>query len=291
MAVFRCKKKKDMKKVLFINQEISPYVPTSAMGEIGRALPQITLDEGSEVRVFMPKWGIINERRNQLHEVLRLSGMNLIINDTDHQLIIKVATVPNSRLQVYFIDNYDFFTKRRTMAFDENDKEYKDNGERAIFYARGVLETVKKLRWTPNIIYCQGWMTNLVPYYVKKVFSEEPCFADCKIITGVFPNRLKGDLGKNFLDYVDHEEFHKDNFVKYNQKFDYTELAKMAMDYSDGIVIPDTELSSVLVKYARATGLPLLEMPPRDELLDEEDIDYNELAQQHKNFLEKFIED
>lgn len=280
-----------MKKVLFINQEINPYVPESAMAVIGRVLPQIFLDEGCEVRVFMPKWGLINERRNQLHEVLRLSGMNLIINDTDHQLIIKVATIPDSRLQVYFIDNYDYFTKRRAMATDENGKEYTDNGERAVFYARGVLETVKKLHWTPDIIYCQGWMTNLVPYYIKKAFHEEPCYADCKIIIGVFPNKLKGDLGKTFLNFVDFEEANKADLVKYNQRFDYTEFSKLAMDYADGIIIPDASLNPVLIKYAVSKGLPLLEMPPRDELVDEEDIDYNALAVQQKEFLETFIKD
>ena len=144
------------KKVLFIKQEISPYVPESELSIMGRDLPNKMQEAGYEIRTFMPKWGNINERRGQLHEVIRLSGMNLIIDDTDHPLIIKVASIPQTRLQVYFIDNDDYFMKR-LMAEDENGQEYTDNGERAIFFARGVLETVKKLRWVPDIIHCQGW--------------------------------------------------------------------------------------------------------------------------------------
>ena len=148
-------------KVLFITQEITPYVPESEMANMGRFLPQAIQEKGREIRTFMPKWGNVNERRNQLHEVIRLSGMNLIIDDTDHPLIIKVASIQAARMQVYFIDNDDYFQHRQMVA-DENGVEYKDNDERAIFYARGVLETVKKLRWCPDIIHCQGWMSAFV---------------------------------------------------------------------------------------------------------------------------------
>ena len=153
------------KKILFINQEICPYVPESEMSIMGRQLPQKIQESGYEIRTFMPKWGSINERRGQLHEVIRLLGMNLIIDDTDHPLIIKVASIPNTRIQVYFIDNEDYFMKRQ-MTRDESGEEYPDNGERAIFFARGVLETVKKLRWTPDIIHCQGWMAAVIPLYI-----------------------------------------------------------------------------------------------------------------------------
>ena len=153
------------KKVLFINQEINPYVAESRMSVMGHELPQKMAEAGFEIRTFMPKWGIINERRGQLHEVIRLSGMNLIIDDTDHPLIIKVASIPTTRQQIYFIDNDDYFSNRQ-MGADENGKEYEDNGERAIFYARGVLETVKKLRWQPDVIVCQGWMGAIVPLYI-----------------------------------------------------------------------------------------------------------------------------
>ena len=181
------------KKVLFINQEIAPYVPETALSIMGRDLPTKMQEEGFEIRTFMPKWGNINERRGQLHEVIRLSGMNLVIDDTDHPLIIKVASIPQTRLQVYFIDNDDYFMKRK-MAVDENGEEYDDNGERAIFFARGVLETVKKLRWQPDVIVCQGWASAVVPFYVKTAYSEEPSFAESKVITALYTNNTTADL-------------------------------------------------------------------------------------------------
>ena len=148
------------KKILFLTQEIEPYVSATAQSSISRALIPAVQETGREVRTFTPKWGHINERRNQLHEVIRLSGMNLIIDDTDHQLIIKVASINAARMQVYFIDNDDFM-KNRQMLFDDKGKLYKDNVERAMFFARGSLETVKKLRWVPEIVHCQGVMSSL----------------------------------------------------------------------------------------------------------------------------------
>ena len=161
------------KKILFITQEITPYVPDSPLSRVGREIAEATQTRNREIRTFMPKWGNINERRNQLHEVIRLSGMNLIIDDTDHTLVIKVASIPSTRMQVYFIDNDDYFSKRN-MAKDEKGQEYSDNTERAVFYARGVLETVKKLRWIPEVIHCQGWMSSIIPLYIKTAYSEEP---------------------------------------------------------------------------------------------------------------------
>ena len=158
------------KRVLFISQEIVPYLPESEMANIGRYLPQGIQDKGKEIRTFMPRYGCINERRNQLHEVIRLSGMNLIINDTDHPLIIKVASIQAARMQVYFIDNEDYFQRKHTIS-DEEGNFFPDNDERSIFFARGVFETVRKLRWAPDLIYCQGWFTALVPLYLKKAVS------------------------------------------------------------------------------------------------------------------------
>ena len=168
-------------KVLFISQEISPYTAETKEALAGRKIPQGIQEKGYEVRTFMPKYGCINERRNQLHEVIRLSGMNVIIDDTDHPLIIKVATLQPTRMQVYFIDNDDYFQHRQMVA-DENGVEYTDNDERAIFYARGVLETVKKLRWCPDVIHCQGWMSAFVPLYIKKAYQDEPSFRDSKVV-------------------------------------------------------------------------------------------------------------
>ena len=163
------------KRILFITQEILPYVAESPESVQGRKVPQQVQEKGREARTFMPKWGTINERRNQLHEVIRLSGMNLIIDDTDHPLIIKVASIPSARMQVYFIDNDDYFS-RKQMGTDARKREYKDNPERAVFYARGVLETVKKLRWVPDVVHCMGWMSAFVPLYIRTAYEEEPCF-------------------------------------------------------------------------------------------------------------------
>ena len=226
------------KKVLFINQEISPYVPESELSIMGRDLPNKMQEAGYEIRTFMPKWGNINERRGQLHEVIRLSGMNLIIDDTDHPLIIKVASIPQTRLQVYFIDNDDYFMKR-LMAEDENGQEYTDNGERAIFFARGVLETVKKLRWVPDIIHCQGWMGAIVPLYIKMAYNNDPAFANCKVVTSLFSKELK-------------------------ENFDFMELAKLAIDYSDAVIQAGDEANADLMAYAEQKNIPLLKKPEGD---------------------------
>ncbi len=245
------------KKILFINQEISPYVPDTTMSVMGRELPHVMQDRNHEIRTFMPKWGTINERRGQLHEVIRLSGMNLIINDTDHPLIIKVASIPTSRVQVYFIDNDDYFSKRQ-MEVDENGIDYNDNGERAIFFARGVLETVKKLRWIPDIIHCQGWMSGVVPFYIKSAYSDEPSFANTKVVTSLFSKTVKGDLGNNFKECVEFRDAKSEMLTEYNDDFNFDELGKLAIDYSDGIVISEKNVNKTLQKYAKEKGKPTL---------------------------------
>ena len=242
------------KKILFINQEICPYVPESEMSIMGRQLPQKIQESGYEIRTFMPKWGSINERRGQLHEVIRLSGMNLIIDDTDHPLIIKVASIPNTRIQVYFIDNEDYFMKRQ-MTRDESGEEYPDNGERAIFFARGVLETVKKLRWTPDIIHCQGWMAAVIPLYIKTAYHDEPSFANTKVVTSLFHEQPKGSLGENFKQCVPFREAKPELLKTYKENFDYIELGKLAIDYSDGIVQASSDINNQLMEYAASKGI------------------------------------
>ena len=245
------------KKVLFINQEINPYVAESRMSVMGRELPQKMQEASFEIRTFMPKWGIINERRGQLHEVIRLSGMNLIIDDTDHPLIIKVASIPTTRQQIYFIDNDDYFSNRQ-MGADENGKEYADNGERAIFYARGVLETVKKLRWQPDVIVCQGWMGAIVPLYIKTAYAEEPSFANSKVIVSLYDNPLKGSLGDNFKQCVDFRDAKAELLDTYKSDFDYDELAKLAIDYCDGVVEGELGINPAILEYAKEKNKPLL---------------------------------
>ena len=264
------------KKILFINQEISPYVPNSDMSVNGKDLPSKMQEEGFEIRTFMPKWGNINERRGQLHEVIRLSGMNLIIDDTDHPLIIKVASIPQTRLQVYFIDNDDYFMKRK-MAYDENGEEYGDNGERAIFFARGVLETVKKLRWTPDIIHCQGWMGYVVPLYIKTAYSNEPTFANTKVVTSVYSDVLTNSINSNFKNCVEFKGVTKENLAAYKDDFDFDELGKMAVDYSDAIIEAVPNANDSLLAYAKEKGLPVLNYAEGDKV------------KAYKEFYEKYL--
>src|SRR6186997_1274807 len=159
-------------KVLFISQEITPFLEVTEVGKIARHLPQGTQERGKEIRTFMPRFGVVNERRNQLHEVIRLSGMNLIIDETDHPLIIKVASIQSARMQVYFIDNEEYFQRKHVFE-DAKKKQFKDNDERAIFFCRCVLETVKKLGWSPDLIHCHGWMTSFIPLFIKSSYRED----------------------------------------------------------------------------------------------------------------------
>ncbi|MCH5174900.1 MAG: glycogen/starch synthase [Prevotellaceae bacterium] len=246
------------KKVLFITTEIAPFVTENDHSLMGRVLPQSIQDCGHEIRTFSPKWGTINERRNQLHEVIRLSGMNLIIDETDHPLIIKVASLPSARMQIYFIDNDDYFMKRGILT-DKEGKEYTDNGERAIFYARGVLETVKKLGWTPDIIHCYGWAAALAPLYIKRAYNDEPSFRDTKVVMEVSPKEFNLDLG------VDNARLVEYKGVKYDDikdicatSYGHTELEKIGVKFSDGVIIEKPEVDASIVDYAKTLGLPVL---------------------------------
>ena len=245
------------KKILFINQEITPYVPDNALSLMGKDLPKVMQERSHEIRTFTPKWGNINERRGQLHEVIRLSGMNLIINDTDHPLIIKVASIQSARVQVYFIDNDDYFGKR-LIERDEAGVEYEDNGERAIFFARGVLETVKKLRWVPDIIHCQGWMSSVVPFYVKTAYRDEPSFADAKVVTSLYSKTLKDSFGGDFKQFVEFRDAKAELLGDYKEQFDFDELNKLAIDYSDGVIQAAPDVEKSLIDFAAAKNVPVL---------------------------------
>lgn len=246
------------KKILFITQEITPYVPESELSVAGRKLPQAIQEKGKEIRTFMPKWGNINERRNQLHEVIRLSGMNLIIDDTDHPLIIKVASIQAARMQVYFIDNDDYFTNR-LMKSDEDGKEYEDNGERAIFYARGVLETVKKLRWVPDVIHCQGWMSALVPLYIKTAYREEPSFRDAKVVYALHEDELTQNMGENFGNCIAYKDVDQSVLKEFSPEFTFEELNKLATKYSDGLILASPNTNPAIAEYARSQNIPVLD--------------------------------
>ena len=178
------------KKVLIISSEVTPYLPQTNQALNSYQIPKSVNDNGGQTRIFMPKYGLINERRHQLHEVIRLSGMNLVIDDEDMPLIIKVASIPKERMQVYFIDNDEYFKRRGTLR-DEKDKLFKDNDERMIFFTKGVIETVKKLNWSPDIIHLHGWFTSLFPLYLKTYYKDEPLFAESKIVTSVSYTHLR----------------------------------------------------------------------------------------------------
>lgn len=250
------------KKILFINQEIGGF-SSGEMAEMGKLVPTKVVQEGFEVRVFSPKWGNINERRGQLHEVIRLSGMNIIIKETDHPLVIKVASMPAAKSQAYFIDNDDYFLKR-LQDVDAAGKPYADNGERAVFYARGVLETVKKLRWIPDVIHCQGWMSYIVPFFLRTAYADEPCFRDCKIVTSLFANKLPGSVCKDFRECLVLRDVTASCLPEYPAEISYNDLAKIAVDYSDGIIVAAPDVDNDVLAHAEDTGKPLLLYPGED---------------------------
>lgn len=267
----------ESKKVLFVSQEITPYLTETKLSKIARYLPQGIQERGKEIRTFMPRYGSINERRNQLHEVIRLSGMNLIIDDTDHPLIIKVASIQSARMQVYFIDNDDYFQRRHITA-DASGKEFDDNDERAIFFARGVIETVKKLRWAPDLVHCHGWITSLVPAYLRQVYSDDPIFHHFKVVLSLYNNGFKTPFRSTFPD-----KLKSDGINGMNGDFignpDYINLSKMAIDNSDAIILGSENVSEELIKYIKGTGKPVLPYQDENSYIDAYNEFYDSLLQ------------
>ncbi len=260
----------EKKKILYISQEITPYLPESEMSEIARYLPQGVQERGREIRTFMPRYGCVNERRNQLHEVIRLSGMNLVINDTDHPLIIKVASIQAARMQVYFIDNEDYF-QRKAVLTDENGNEFPDNDERAIFFARGVLETVIKLRWVPDVIHCHGWLTSLVPLYLKKYYKDDPLFRHAKVVYSIYNDDFKTTLNKDFKEKLLIEGITPED-VETLQTPDFANLSKLAIDYSDAVIQGTETINETLTKHVQDSGKLFLSYHDKDTYIDS----YNE---------------
>ncbi len=244
-------------KILYVCQEITPYLPESDEARLCRSLCQAMQERGNEIRTFMPRYGCINERRHQLHEVIRLSGMNLIIDDNDHQLIIKVASIPSARIQIYFIDNDDYFS-RKAVLHDAEGKEFPDNDERAIFFARGVLETVKKLRWTPTIVHCHGWFASVVPLYLKQVFADDPIFRDVKVVVSLYDDAFRVPLDTGFGKKIASEGV-KDENLSILDTPSYENLCRFVMTYADGIVIASPRVSEEAKRLAAESGKPVLE--------------------------------
>ncbi|MBN1819216.1 MAG: glycogen/starch synthase [Prolixibacteraceae bacterium] len=257
----------EKKKILFISQEITPYLPESNMSEISRYLPQGVQEREREIRTFMPRYGCVNERRNQLHEVIRLSGMNLVINDTDHPLIIKVASIQAARMQVYFIDNEDYF-HRKAVYKDKHGKEFEDNDERIIFFARGVLETVIKLRWAPDIIHCHGWLSALVPVYIKKYYNDDPLFVQSKVVYSVYDDEFKNNLNADFKDKLLVEGIIPED-VEILKEPNYINLSKLAIDNSDAVIKGSKTINKEIDQYIRKSpGKLFLDYQPKETYIE-----------------------
>jgi len=252
------------KRILFVTQEITPFLPETEISLTSRSLPQKIQESGKEIRIFTPRYGCVNERRHQLHEVIRLSGMNLVVDDHDHPLIIKVASIPQARMQVYFIDNEEYF-KRKFFLTKENGKLFKDSDERAIFFAKGVLETAKKLGWKPDVIHCHGWMSALVPLYIKTIFSDDPHFKDTKVVFSVYNQKYtdkisKKVIGKLVFDGI--EESACKNLSNANLKG----LIELAINNSDALVIASDEIENDIAQYITNANVPVLEKPDDEEI-------------------------
>ena len=270
---------KETIKILYISQEIMPYLPETEISAICRSLPQAVQERGREIRTFMPRFGTINERRNQLHEVIRLSGMNLIIDDSDHPLIIKVASIPSARMQVYFIDNDDYFHRKAAFT-DENGEEYPDNDERIVFFVRGVMETVKKLRWAPDIVHCHGWMTALAPLYIKKAYNEDPFFKNSKVVYSVYNHEFNTPFSETFhkkvvIDGVEHSDLEclKDCDI------DFKALMKFAINYSDGVIQGSECIDEDVLDHIFQTGKPFLKHCCRETFVEKYDDFYSLISE------------
>lgn len=257
-----------LKKVLYISQEITPYLKPDVMSTLGQMVPQCMIEKGLEVRTFMPRYACINERRNQLHEVIRLSGVNIVIDDNDHPLIIKVATLQPSRMQVYFIDNDDYFLRQRAEDLEINTMP-EENDERCIFFVRGVIETVRKLRWESGIIHCSGWITALAPLYIKHSYAEDPSFVGAKMVYSLFGNGFNGTLDPRFREKLKMEGF-DDELLKTlgTEAVDFKTLNKFAIDHADAIIQATDDVDPELVEYAKASGKPFMPYPGAENYAD-----------------------
>lgn len=242
----------DRKKVLLVTQEMDPYLVLTEIGNVVKKIAPFVHDNGLEVRVLMPKFGIINERRNRLHEVVRLSGINIIIDDEDHPLIIKVASLPGARIQVYFLDNEDFF-KRKQVFRDDNEVFFEDNIDRMIFFSKGVLETVKKFGWSPDIMHLHGWMSSLIPMYMKTAYAKDPVFDKTKTVFSIYEEEFTEKLSESFLVKAKISDDISDESMELLKGLDHLSLTKSAITYADGIVwaIPNATYNKELEDTAK----------------------------------------
>jgi starch synthase len=251
------------KRILYVSSEVVPYLAENEVSLMSYNVPKMINDQGAQIRIFMPRFGNINERRHQLHEVIRLSGMNLVVNDFDMPLIIKVASIPKERIQVYFIDNDEYFKRKATFS-DEEGVLYPDNDERAIFFAKGVVETVKKLNWVPDIIHVHGWMAALLPIYMKHYYKDEALFSETKIVTSVYSQSFEGTLNTEMMGKMQFDNIPQEA-IKDIEVPDYENIIKASVLHSDGIIIASENLSSSLTKFIESSGKPFLPFATKEE--------------------------
>lgn len=244
------------RRILYLSQEIAPYLDESDISLTARHLAQEIQEQGNEIRVFMPRFGVINERRNQLHEVIRLSGMNMIINNNDHPLIIKVASLPAAKLQIYFIDNDDFFKRKNLYGPDA--KGVNDNDERSIFFVRGALETIKKLKWIPDVIHCHGTFVALGMLYLKKYYHDDPCLKKAKLVFSLYNEAEPVELTERLFDTLKFDKFKPAALAALGGKCDYEALSRLAIHYAHGVVQGSETIKPELLAYIQESGVPFL---------------------------------
>ncbi|MES2544601.1 MAG: glycogen/starch synthase [Bacteroidota bacterium] len=254
------------KRILYVSSEVVPYLAENEVSLMSYDVPKMINDQGGQIRIFMPRYGNINERRHQLHEVIRLSGMNLVINDLDMPLIIKVASIPKERIQVYFIDNDEYFKRKATFT-DEEGVLFPDNAERAIFFAKGVVETVKKLNWVPDIIHVHGWMAAMLPIYLKHYYKDEALFAETKIITSVYSQSFEGTLDTEMINKIKFDGIPHEAIAELEIP-NYENIIKASVNQSDAVIIASEGLSSSLTKFIESSDKPFLPFAPKDKFAE-----------------------
>lgn len=252
------------KRVLYVSSEVIPYLPETEISSMSFEAPRIVNSKSGQIRIFMPRYGNINERRHQLHEVIRLSGMNLVINDLDMPLIIKVASIPKERMQVYFIDNEDYFKRKATYA-DEDGKFFEDNDERAIFFAKGVIETVKKLNWSPDIIHVHGWLASFLPLYLRNYYGNEPLFENSKIVTSIYSKGFDDTLNPDLKNKIQFDAIDDAVLAPLDQP-DYVNVMKVAINNSDAIIVGSEEIPEELTSYLEGVDIPVLQYHPIEDI-------------------------
>ena len=254
------------KRILYVSSEVVPYLPETEISSMSFEAPRMVNKQGGQIRIFMPRYGNINERGHQLHEVIRLSGINLVINDLDMPLIIKVASIPKERIQVYFIDNEEYF-KRKAVYSDEDDKLFNDNDERMIFFAKGVVETVKKLNWAPDIIHVHGWMASLLPLYLREFYKEEPLFVESKIVTSIYNNNFEGELNNELANKVRFDKVDESK-ISTIETPNQINILKSAIENSDAIVKGSEVLPDEINAFINAKQAKVLEFQSEEILAE-----------------------